>query len=417
MLANIAVPLLGIADTAIIGHRGDSAALGAIALGGLMLSFLYWAFGFLRMGTTAQVAAASGAGADARLRGEVQRALQLGAGIGLVLLLLHKPLLAVGLSLLDASDAVLAGVDDYISIRIWAAPATLMTYAVLGTLIGLGRTRHLLWLQLLLNGLNLALDILFAVVLDYGLRGIAMGTVIAEWCALAAGLYWLRGLLPNVVAAKAKRGDWRQLLNVHANLFWRTLFLLLGMMWFANAGARIGDLELAANHLLLQFISFSAFFLDGYAYVVEAQVGQARGAGQRHRLVMVIRRTTVLAVATAVALATLLWSAGPWLIALLTSLPDVQSRAAEFLPCAALYVLLSCAAFQLDGLCIGLNASAPMRNATGIALVLFLLADAWLTPRYGNLGLWWAFILFVLARALALWPWRSALAAKLPSRT
>ena len=411
ILANAAVPLLGLADTAVIGRTGDAAALGAIALGSLVFSFLYWGFGFLRMGTTGFTAQAAGAGDMPEVRAAFARALLMGLAIGLGLILLQWPLRLGALSLLNGSDAVELGVQQYFQVRIWGAPATLGMFALLGVLIGLGHTRQLLWLQLFLNGLNLSLDILFVAGFGWGVRGIALGTVIAEWTSLALGLWMVLRLIRPAPGDNAPlwpwallkvRALWWRTLRANADIMWRTLLLLAGFALFADQGARFGDDTLAANHILLQFISLSAFFLDGYAYVVESQVGRAMGARQPLWFRLVIVRSTVLAAATALVLALLVWLPGPWFIDMLTTAEGVRETARLYLPWAAVYVLCSFAAFQLDGIFIGTTTSRPMRDATGASLLLFMLALWLLVPLYDNHGLWLAFIGFVVARGLTL---------------
>ncbi|WP_255515356.1 MATE family efflux transporter, partial [Luteimonas sp. J16] len=192
ILANAAVPLLGLVDTAVIGHYGDTAGLGALALGALLFNVLYWSFGFLRMATTGFIAQADGAGDEAEVRATLARSLLLGLALGACLVLLQWPLAAAWFALMDASDAVGGQGTAYFQARIWGAPAALALYAFSGALIGLGRSRTLMAVQLLLNGLNAVLDVYFAGVLDMGARGIGLGTAIAEWatCAVAALVLW-----------------------------------------------------------------------------------------------------------------------------------------------------------------------------------------------------------------------------------
>lgn len=411
ILANAAVPLLGLVDTAVMGHSGTAADLGAIALGSLVFSFIYWAFGFLRMSTSGFVAQASGAGDVLEVRRVFLRAGIMGVGIGVCLLALQYPISRLALSLLDGSAAVEQGVKDYFSIRIWGAPAALAIYAVTGLLIGLGHTRRLLWLQLWLNGVNLLLDVWLVMVWDWGVRGIAWGTLIAEWSSALLGLWMLLGIFRSQVGIPDPASVWRGLwagdvllktLKTNADIFWRTLFMLAGFAWFANQGARFGDTVLAANHILLQFISFAAFFLDGYAFVVESLAGRAIGARQRAQFDHVLKRSTEVAAVTAVLLATGVLLLGSSLVDALTAIPAVNRQTVALLPYAALYIALSFAAFQLDGVFIGATRSREMRNASFFSLLLFL-ALAWaLVPLWGNPGLWTAFIAYVVARAVAL---------------
>ncbi|HRQ65281.1 MAG TPA: MATE family efflux transporter [Xanthomonadaceae bacterium] len=410
ILANAAVPLLGLADTAVIGNTGSITDLGAIALGALLFNFLYWGFGFLRMGTTGFTAQADGAGDEAEVRATLGRALLLAGAIGALLIVVHRPLIDLALFPFGASDEVKALTRDYFLIRIWGAPAALAVFALMGTLIGLGRSGLLLKLQLFLNGLNIALDVLFAGVFGWGVQGIAFGTALAEWstCLLALFLvvrmlrrrqhdlepFWSR---PRILdAAKLRRT-----LGANADIMIRTLALLFAFAWFTHQGARFGDQVLAANHILLQFVAFSAYFLDGYAFAAEVVVGRAIGARRLDVFDAAVHRSSELAAATAVALALALLLFGDLAIHALTNLEAARQTAARYLPWACAYVLLSFAAFQLDGIFIGATRTRDMRNASLASLALFLLAW-WPLANFGNDGLWIAFIAYVLARALAL---------------
>lgn len=411
ILANAAVPLLGIVDTAVIGNLGNLSQLGAIAFGAMIFSFIYWSFGFLRMGTTGFTAQAAGAQDEAEVRATLGRALLLSSGLGLCIIGLQWPLAHLAVALLNGSPEVEAITLDYFTIRIWGAPATLSIFALTGCLIGLGRSRHLLLVQVFLNGLNILLDVLFAGVFGWGAEGIALGTVLAEWATVvfAAGLvltllrqrqtdqesFWPRSRIADV--PKMMR-----LMAANTDILLRTLLLLFSFAWFINQSAEFGDAVLGANHILLQLVSFSAFFLDGYAFVAEALVGEALGAKRRQDLAIAVRRSTELAAATALVLAVLILCSGGLAISVLTDMVAVRAAAESTLAWAALYVLLSFAAFQLDGIFIGATRTREMRNASFVSVIVFMLAWWWLTPLYGNQGLWCAFVIYVCARAIAL---------------
>lgn len=410
ILANAAQPLLGLADTAFMGHFGEAADLGGIALGTLIFSFVYWGFGFLRMGTTGFVAQAFGAKDNEGVRAAVGRSLLMAVLIGVALVLLQSVIGWAAGYLLDGSEAVRAKADGYFYIRIWGAPATLANFVIFGALIGLGMTRHLLALQLLLNGLNLALNVFFVVVMSFGVRGLALGTVIAELACVGVGLW----VLLRVIRPREPQGRfwpterimqadaWRHTLRTNSDIMWRTLFILLGFGWFAKQGAGLGDELLAANHILIQVTTFAAFFLDGFAFVVEALVGQTLGAGRGDLFRVALRRSTVLSALTAFALAAGLLLAGPQFIGLMTTLETVATPALHYLPYAAAYIALSFAAFQLDGVFVGATRSREMRNTAAISVVALIALSLVLMPLWGNDGLWVAFVAFVVVRALSL---------------
>ena len=411
ILANASVPLLGLVDTAVIGNVGSITDLGAIAFGALIFSFVYWSFGFLRMGTTGFTAQASGAGDEQEVRAVLGRALLIAACLGMALILIQWPIGLAAFSLLDGSAPVETVAQSYFDIRIWGAPATLSTFALMGLLIGLGKSRTLLIVQLFLNGLNILLDVWFAGILGWGASGIALGTVIAEWTTvLLAG--WLvyrtlneRKLLTDVFWPKAKIMDLSALLktaSANFDIMLRTLILVFSFAFFINQSAKFGDTILASNHILLQLIAFSAFFLDGYAFVVEALVGGAIGAKRRDVFDLAVRRSTVLALITAILLALAIVMAGDVAVMLMTDISSVRLAANQLLPFAALYVLFSFAAFQLDGIFIGASFTRQMRDAAALSIVVYLVAWWALSDPFGLQGLWGAMIIYVVARAVAL---------------
>ena len=411
ILANASVPLLGLVDTAVIGNVGSITDLGAIAFGALIFSFVYWSFGFLRMGTTGFAAQASGAGDQQEVRAVLGRALLIALCLGVVLILIQWPIGLAAFSLLDGSTPVEAVAQEYFDIRIWGAPATLATFALMGLLIGLGKSRTLLIVQLFLNGLNILLDVWFAGILGWGASGIALGTVIAEWTTvLLAG--WLvyrtlneRKLLTEVFWPKAKIMDLSALLktaSANLDIMLRTLILVFSFAFFINQSAKFGDTVLASNHILLQLIAFSAFFLDGYAFVVEALVGGAIGAKRSDVFDLAVRRSTVLALITAILLALVIALVGDIAVMLMTDISSVRLAANQLLPFAALYVLFSFAAFQLDGIFIGASFTRQMRDAAALSIVVYLVAWWALSDPFGLQGLWGAMIIYVVARAVAL---------------
>tara|TARA_B110001452_G_scaffold69553_1_gene56104 strand:- start:196 stop:1527 length:1332 start_codon:yes stop_codon:yes gene_type:complete len=411
ILANASVPLLGLVDTAVIGNVGSITDLGAIAFGALIFSFVYWSFGFLRMGTTGFAAQASGAGDQQEVRAVLGRALLIALCLGVVLILIQWPIGLAAFSLLDGSAPVEAVAQEYFDIRIWGAPATLATFALMGLLIGLGKSRTLLIVQLFLNGLNILLDVWFAGILGWGASGIALGTVIAEWTTvLLAG--WLvyrtlneRKLLTEVFWPKAKIMDLSALLktaSANLDIMLRTLILVFSFAFFINQSAKFGDTVLASNHILLQLIAFSAFFLDGYAFVVEALVGGAIGAKRRDVFDLAVRRSTVLALITAILLALIIALVGDIAVILMTDISSVRLAANQLLPFAALYVLFSFAAFQLDGIFIGASFTRQMRDAAALSIAVYFIAWWALSDQHGIQGLWGAMIIYVVARAAAL---------------
>jgi MATE family multidrug resistance protein len=376
-----------------------------------VFSFVYWSFGFLRMGTTGFTAQASGAGDTAEVRATLARALLLGLGISIGLVVLQRPIVLLALALFEAGPEVESLTRAYFDLRIWGAPASLATFAVLGSFVGLGRMRYLLLTQLTLNGLNIVLDVVLGGVMGLGIRGIAMGTVIAEWSTLGLAIWMAIHVLrkerrdeepfwPKARILDRERA--RRTIGANADIMVRTLFLLLGFAWFTKQGASFGDEVLAANHILLQLVTLSAYLLDGYAHATETFVGRAFGAGDRTTFDRAIRASTELSAVSAVGLAILVALLGPFAIAGLTDLDPVRAVAETYLPLTATYVLVSFAAFQLDGIFIGATGTREMRNASVVSCLAFIAGSLPLIRLWDNLGLWVAFIGYVVVRAIAL---------------
>lgn len=412
MLANAATPLLGLVDTAVIGHTGQVADMGALALGALAFNFLYWAFGFLRMGTTGFVARLSGAGDEDELHATVIRAVFLGVVLGLIMLVARQPISHLVLALLNASPEVEAGSHQYLLIRLLGAPASLATFALLGVLIGLGKTRELLAIQLFLNSWNVGLDLYFAYGLKWGIRGIATGTVIAEWMTLFFIIWRIAVVLHQRAPRTFVTIAWREIFAPHAlapllkansDILIRTLLMLASFGLFLNTAAGFGDTALAANHILMQFVTLSAYVLDGYAHATEPIVGHVLGANRPDLFHLCVKRSIRLAMGSAGLLAFFVLLSGRSIAMSMTMHNDVIALAQSYLPYAAAYILLSGLAFQLDGIFIGAGATHQMRNMALVASAAYLAAWFILVDRQGYAGLWIAFNVYVLARGLTLW--------------
>nr|WP_249115991.1 MATE family efflux transporter [Azoarcus sp. L1K30] len=406
VLSNVSTPLIGVVDTAVVGRIADPAYIGAVALGALVFTFVFWAFGFLRMGTTGLTAQALGRGDTDELVAGLGRALSIAAAVGVALIVLQAPIRAVAFSLLEGSDKVEALARSYYDIRIWAAPATLANYALLGWFIGLGRTDIGLVLQLVLNLVNVALDAFFVLGLDLDVRGVALGTLCAEYGAAVVGLivavrymrrHGARFRRPRLTLSDRLRDT----LAVNRDIMIRSLALIFVFVWFMAQGARSGDVTLAANAVLMQFVSISAYFLDGLAFAAEALVGRALGARDRAAFSAAVRLTTAWAAGIALMISLVYFLAGAWVVDVLTSDPATRSAARVYLPWAALAPLAGVLAFQLDGIFIGATRSVDMRNAMLVSLAAFLLAWWALLP-WGNHGLWAALYVNYLARTLSL---------------
>lgn len=410
ILSNLSTPLLGMVDTAVIGNLGDPALIGAIAVGGMIFSFLYWGFGFLRMGTTGLVAQAMGADDPEETKACFYRPFVTGLVIGLTLLALQLPLASLAFYLIDGSQEVESAARTYFSIRILGAPVSLAHLAIMGFLLGRQQTRILLLVQLVLNGTNILLDLVFVLGFGWSVAGVAAATVIAEVTAIIVGgimaLQQIRQITPHLgvpLALLKELGALKRMFVVNRDIMIRTLCLIFAFAWFTNQGAKSGDTILAANAILMQFVTFSAFFLDGFALAAETMVGNAVGAGARSKLNAAIKHTTELGLVTSTLLSLGFYVSATPVIALLTNVVEVRNVANEYLMWAVLAPVISVWCYLLDGIFIGATRTVEMRNAMIISLVAFLIAWYFLQSHYGNHGLWAALMIYFVARAASLY--------------
>ncbi len=406
VLAQAATAMTGVVDTAIMGRFGDKIDLGAVGVAAVTFSFIYWGFGFLRMSTTGLTAQAAGGGDYAEARATLLRALSIAAGLGLAIILMLAPIKWIAFAAFQADGAVEALAADYFDARIWGAPAALMGFAVMGWLLGMGRTGALLAFQIVLNGVNAALDAWFVAGLGWGPAGIGAGTAIAEWCALGFGLVLVSGAFrrPARLFDPAKL---RALFAANRDIMIRTLALLFSFAWFVNSGARVGVAELAGNQVLLQFIAVAAFVLDSFAFIAEKEIGEAYGARDTDRLNRAMRRTSELAILFGVLIAIAFYIGGGAVIRLFVADPEARDAALAFLPFCAAVPILGVPAWQLDGAFLGATRGAALRNAGVAAMALYVVTDILLSSRFGNIGVWAAFLAMYVFRAICLgahWP-------------
>ncbi|MFP3567635.1 MATE family efflux transporter [Paraburkholderia sp. SIMBA_030] len=407
VLANLTQPILGAVDTAVAGHLDSASYLGGVALGGLFFNFVFWGFGFLRMGTTGLVAQAHGAGDQAGLRSNVVRALLLAAAIGAAVLLLQAPLIGYALRALGGSDAVQRHAQIYCHARIWAAPLALANYVVLGWLLGTQRVRLALLSQVFINSVNIVAVLLYVYVFDWGVAGIGAATATADSLGfvLGAALLWHgrpRGLPALNRAALFDAAALRRLVALNRDIFVRTLCLLASFGWFAHLGARQGDTILAANALLLNFQTFMAYGLDGFAHAAEALVGAAIGARDRHAFRQAVKVTALWSALGAVGFSLVYWGAGAWIVERLTDQVAVRAAAEAYLPWAALSPVISVWGFLLDGVFIGATRTRELMMSMVVSFAVFVAASWALLTLYGNHGLWAAMLIFMAARGATL---------------
>ncbi|MGM0768266.1 MAG: MATE family efflux transporter [Pseudomonadota bacterium] len=406
MLTNLTVPLLGLVDTAVLGHLESPEYLGAVAVGANLFSILYWTFGFMRMGTTGLAAQAWGKRDHFAQVALLVRSLALAVGIGLLLILFHQPVVVLGLTLMDPSDQVTELAAGYAAIRIWSAPAVLCQYTLVGWLIGTQFARAPMIMLVVANSLNIVLDVLFVTVLGWNSQGVAIATVIAEYSAAAIGL---RLVLLRIPAGQGfsrallgQLSDYLRILQVNRYIMVRTVALLLVLAFFTAQGARQGDTILAANAVLITFLLVISNGLDGFANAAEALIGEAVGKGSRRRFRLVFRTALRWSLYGSLIFTVAFVLGGRYLISLLTGIDEVRTTAWQYLPWLWALPLSAVWGFLLDGVFIGATRTRDMQNTMLFSALGVFLPIWWLTQGWGNHGLWFSLICLMLARALTM---------------
>lgn len=409
MLANATVPILGLVDTGVVGQLGQAAPIGAVGIGAIILTGIYWMFGFLRMGTTGMVAQALGAKDQREVVALLIRALIIGIGAGLCIIVLQTPLFWGASQISPASGEVEGLARQYMQIRVWSAPATIALYGITGWLIAQERTRAVLVLQLWMNGLNIGLDLWFVLGLGWGVQGVALATFLAEWSGLALGLWLCRTAFAGqmwrnwpVVFDKARL---KAMAAVNGDIMIRSFLLQAVFVSFLFFGASFGDVTLAANQILVQFLEIIATMLDGFAFAASSLVGQAMGARERGALRRSVLLSSQWGLICVIGLTIAIWLFGATIVDLMTTSNEVRFEARIYLGYVIAAPLLGVAAFMLDGVFIGATRSKDMRNMMVLSFAVYAISIAVLMPIYGNHGLWMALLLSFVARGVTL-AWR-----------
>ena len=406
VISNATVPILGAVDTGVIGQLGGAAPIGAVGIGAIILGALYWIFGFLRMGTVGLTSQALGGGDAQEVRALFFRSIGIGVLAGMAFITFQIPIFAAAFWIAPASAEVEGLARAYMSIRVWSAPAAIAIYGLSGWLIAQERTRAVLMVQLFMNVTNIILDFWFVLGLGLGIEGVAVATLIAEWGGLGLGLYLcrqvFRGLALSLWQQIVNRRRLIHMMQVNGDILIRSVLLQAGFVSFLFFGAELGDVTLAANQVLLQFVYLASYAMDGFVFAAESLVGQAMGA----RAVAQLRRgasvTAVWAFGTAFALAAGFWIMGPFVIDVMAKDPAVQQAARLYLPHMVAAPLLGALAWMLDGVFIGATRTKDMRNMMILSFLGYCGLVLLLLPSFGNHGLWMAMNGFFILRGISL---------------
>ncbi len=401
--SNISLPLVGLVDTAIVGHLGHSYQLAGVALASMLLSQIYWICSFLRMATTGRSAIYFGSGDGEASIDFLKQSLSLAALLAVLVWLLQIPLLQLGLWIGQASEGMAAAAREYFSIRIWAAPFALTNLVLVGWMVGQQMHRTVMKLQIAVNLLNMLLSYGLAVGIEMGVSGVAVATVMAEVLLTLISLYYI-GKRQQI---RWHRNPWpttgySELLSLNHAMFARNILLQLSIAFITFSGLRLGELYGAVNAVLTQFFVLIALGLDGLANAVEALVGQAKGQQQAKRLRRWVKLSVIWSCLFALAYSLIFLIFGKQILGLLTNLPEVLQEALHYLPFIVLLPLVGHWCFLLDGIFIGVSQARPMRNTMLMSILIGLLPAWYFSQQWGNAGLWFSFLFFLAMRGVTL---------------
>ena len=405
IISNITVPLLGLVDVSIVGHLGSATYIGAIAVGGMLFSMIYWIFGFLRMGTSGLTAQAYGRRDLAEVILLFVRSLGIAFGLALLLTLLQYPILKVAFTLIDATPAIKDLASLYFRICIWGAPAVLGLYSFAGWFVGMQNSRFPMYIAITQNVVNIAASLFFVFVWNRGVAGVALGTLVAQYAGLLmASLLWY-----GYYRRLWQKLNWQMLTDYEAmrsffilnrDIFFRTLCLVAVTTYFTSRGAEQGDIILAVNTLMMQLFTLYSYIMDGFAYAGEALTGHYVGAHNQADLRRMIRTLFAWGVGLALAFTLLYGIGGSSFLGLLTNEQEVLNASSDYFYWVLAIPLAGMAAFLWDGIYIGATASRQMLYSMLVASVSFFILQRIFQQQMGNHALWMAFIAYLFLRGL-----------------
>ncbi len=408
IISNITVPLLGLVDMMLMGHLSSPAYIGAIALGGTIFSVLYSFFSFLRAGTTGFTAQSYGANDTTEISYSLYRSITIAVLASILIIGIQKPIARVSLVLLEGSNEVESLAITYFFVRIWAAPANMLLYCFNGWFIGMQNTRIPMAIAIIINVLNIILSIIFVVVMKQDVVGVALGTVIAQYCGLITALVFLFTKYKNYLIKINAHilldiNKLKRFFKVNTDLMIRSILLVLTIAFFTNQSAKLGDNILSVNMILLQSFYIFSYFTDGFAYAGEALVGKYIGANDSDSLHSVVRLLFKWGMYISVPFAILYALFPTAFVKIISDNAEIISEIRPYYVYMALIPIITFAAFLWDGIYIGATASKAIRNTMIIsAILVFLPMWYFLMPLYGNHGLWIAFLGFMVARGVSM---------------
>lgn len=406
IIANITTPLLALVDTAIVGHMGSAMFIAAIALGGSVFNMVYWLFNFLRMGTSGITAQEYGRGTSGNTSETLTRSLLIALTVGVALIVLRKPIISIAINFMDPDPATADIARTYCHILIFGAPALLASYSFTGWFIGMQNSRATMWISLLINVTNIVASLLLVYGLNFGIKGVATGTLTAQWTGAATAFLMARH---NGYRIKRQGGHpifdrqkIKQFFSVNFDIFLRTICLIAVTVWFTRTGAQQGTLMLSVNALLMQFFIIFSYFMDGFAFAGEALTGKSIGAGDKTLMQLTVKHLLGFGIGLSIMFSILYTIGGDTVLHILSNEDDVLQATQDFRWWVVTVPIAGFSAFIWDGIYIGATQTKWMLVAVFSAMIVFFVTLKIAYPFMGNHGLWLAFISYLVVRGLIL---------------
>lgn len=400
VIANVTTPLLGLVDTAITGHMGSAVYIGAISVGGVMFNMIYWLFSFLRAGTSGLAAQAWGA--DDRNAQELVlfRSLLVALSAGFMLIVLQWPLRWAITWFVNPDPVTGSLAARYFSILIYGAPAVLATYAMSGWFLGMQNSRMLMVSSIVVNVVNIFVSLLLVYVAGWQIEGVAVGSLVAQWCGFGVGIVLLRRYRLRFPSFNkiVSGSELQRFFRINLDVMLRTVCLMAVTLWFTKTGASQGAVILAVNTLLMQLFLLFSYMMDGFAFAAEALVGRFVGAMQYVSLRRCVKHVMGWGVAMAVTFTVLYFFGGEAFLGILTADGDVIGASAEYWLWAVTVPFAGFASFAWDGVFIGATLSRQLLVSMSGAMAVFFIVEIIFFPTMGNHALWLAFILYLAMR-------------------
>ena len=409
ILANITIPLVGIVDTAIVGHLSDAAAIGGIAIGTMLFDLLYWNFGFLRIGTSGLAAQAYGAGRKDECRKILVQSLTLALLATLFVWAIQWFFVNAVLAVVPCSTEAASFARGYFYVRVWAAPATLMLFTFKGWFIGMQDTKSPMATDILVNAVNMGASYYLAVHAGYGVVGVAYGTLVAQYSGLFLAVailvlkYGIIHIGAHEILAAMKWPELKRMMSLNGNLFIRSLCFMVVYVGYTSLASRYGDTELAVSSILMKFFMFFSFFVDGFAYAGEALVGKEFGkiqeAGYRSQdLGQIVRLLFNWSIGVGLLFTAVYAVFGDAFIATMTSDCEVITAAKPYMGWLIAMPIVSALAFMWDGVFVGATAGVQIRNAMIWAALAFVIGYITTFTWLGAQALYIAYFAHLIAR-------------------